>query len=109
MPADAAVVPDVNHVVELRAITDRRHAQSRAIDRSVRADLYIFAQHHPPNLRELLIVIADHREPESIRTDHTPRVQNAAPPNGSPVVNSHIRVQDAARADTDVGPDGRAG
>src|SRR5579872_378297 len=63
---DLNVVRDLHEVIDLRAGADARGAGDRAIDRGARADLDAIAEHDVAQLRDLYLLAADAREPETI-------------------------------------------
>jgi UDP-N-acetylglucosamine acyltransferase len=101
VPADAAVVRDVNHVVELDAVSDLCNSQRRAVDARVRADLDIIADSDAPDLRELLVVVARERKTEPVRADDASRVQHGAAADRDVVIDCDARMQHAILAQRD--------
>ena len=93
MFADAAVVADVDHVVELGAFPDRRHAQRRAIHARVRANLHTIAQFHASNLRKGFVSAVREHKTKAIGPDHASGMEDDA------VADRHIGI------DRDVGMD----
>src|ERR1019366_2405048 len=91
--ADAAVVADVHHVVELGSLTDGGDSQRGAVDARIGADLDIVADLHAAHLRELLPAVPLHHVAETIRADHHAGMQNGAAADVHVVVDGDVRVQ----------------
>jgi hypothetical protein len=66
---DVAVVADLDLIVELDAILDHRVIGGAAVDRGIGTDLYIVADEHAADLRNLVPASVLPREPEAIGTD----------------------------------------
>src|SRR5438105_4190056 len=70
MRADAAVVPNLDLIVELHALLDHGVVQRAAIDGGVGTDFHIVAYHHAADLRDLEPLTRLLRHAETIGTDH---------------------------------------
>src|SRR5688572_20530051 len=68
--ADLDVVADLDQVVDLRAATDDRVAEGRAIDGGVGPDLDVVLDHHPARLGNFSVLRAIEREAEAIGAEH---------------------------------------
>src|SRR5262249_29566490 len=99
--ADAAVVPDVDHVVELHAVRDFCHAQSYAVDAGVCADLDIVPDGDGANLRKLFVTFFRANESEAVRAKDAAGMQDHAVAYGDTIVNGDVSMQDAIAADRD--------
>ena len=119
--ADRDRVADLHQVVELRAAADAGLAERGAVDRGEGADLDVVLDHHDPDLRELVVAArrASRAKPkpsppitapfctttrlpsrQRSRTC-TPECSTQSSPTSTPVVEHHVRVEHAARADAD--------
>lgn len=114
--ADLAVVADMNLVIEFYAVADPSHAESRAIDATIRADLDIVAHLNRADLGKLDVpALLVEREPETVRADHATRVQDCVTANANTVVNRHVWVENTPLSNRNAppnhapGPDGNAG
>src|SRR2546423_13050612 len=76
--ATIAVVPDVNHVIELRSFANSSAAERAAIDRGIGAQLDIVFNNDRANLRKLVITDVAANIPEAIRADDDAGMQNYA-------------------------------
>jgi len=100
MPADLAVVPDMNQVVELGAISDPGVVQRPAIHARIGADLDIVSNLHPSDLRELLVVIGFHDKSESVGTDYGTRIQDDPVSQANVAINLSSRFESALDAES---------
>src|SRR5581483_3933481 len=105
VPSDAAVVGDVDHVVQFRAVADGSDAQSGAIDAGVGADFDVVADLDAADLGKFLVVTARECKPEAVGPHDAPGVQDGAIADSNLVVNRDVRVQRARRADLDIRAD----
>src|SRR5579863_3052045 len=109
MFSDAAIVRDVDHIVELRAVANYGDTERGAVDAGVGPDLDIVADRDGTNLRDLLISAVCHFEPEAIRPDDGARVNDAAGAHDYPFIDGDAGVKDAVFADFNIGTNGASG
>ena len=99
VPPDLAIVSDVNHVVELRALANTRNAQGCAVHTGVRTDLDVVFHLNGTDLRELLVVVLNHREAESICPDYTPGMEQNTRTDPDAVIQRDIRSKNGTAPD----------
>jgi hypothetical protein len=97
------VVPNLHQVVDLGPLAYDRFAKRGAVDRRACSDLDIVLDPHDSNLRNFVVLALIQGEAVTIRADHDPRVEDAAPANARPIVDDHIWINDAVI--TDIRPD----
>src|ERR1700730_14163543 len=98
MPSECAIVADVDQVVDLRAVSDLGHAQSRAVDTGISSDLDVIANLDTADLRELFVMVAAADKAEAVRAQDTACMHNSAIADGDVLVNGHVSVQKAMGA-----------
>ena len=97
---DAAVVGDVDEIVELGAAQDARRLESRTIDRRACADLDVVAHHDIADLGALDVApVGLAPETEAVGADHGIGVDDRARPEPT------ARAQEDARIESAVGTD----
>src|SRR5690606_9283389 len=104
---DADVVRDHHEIVELHAVLDHGVLDRAAVDRRVRADLDVVADHDraelrhldPPAMREIL------GETEAVAADHRPRLKEATAADADAIEHDDARDETRVRADLDVRAD----
>jgi hypothetical protein len=99
--ADAAVVRDVDEVVDLGAGADERVADAPAVDCRVGADLDVVADQAAPDVWNLLVPAVAKDVPEAVRPDAGPGVDRDTTPELHPRVERHVREQAAALTHAD--------
>ena len=127
MASDAAIVSDVNQIVDFSSFADGGYAQRGAVDTGARADFHAVSDFHAADLRKFLVSAAGHDEAESVGSDDAARVQDHVVADARAAVNMDARVKRAmlpdfdacgdraagtdrgARADADVRAEGREG
>ena len=110
MLADAAVVPDLHEIVDLRAGADARAARLRAVDARVRADLDVVFEHHVSDLRDSFRSALDERPAEAVAADDAAGVQHdAVADDAVPDMTRRVRMQPDRLADRNAVTDVRAG
>ena len=102
---DSIVVPQLNLVVELRALAHHRIFNRTAVDRRVGADFHIICDRNAPHLRNLHPLACKRCKPETVRPDHAARMQNHAAADRATVVNDGIGVQNRIVAHRRTGSD----
>ncbi|EXI73672.1 MAG: hypothetical protein AW07_02358 [Candidatus Accumulibacter sp. SK-11] len=90
---------DLNLVVELDPIGDQRVVERTAVDRGIRSDLDIIADHHPPDLRDLDPPLAFLGKTEAVGADHRPRMNDRPPADHAAVVDDDVGMEERVVAD----------
>src|SRR5262249_14359729 len=85
------VVRDLDEIVDFHAFLNPGSAKPGAVDRCVRADLYIVVDLNDPDLLDLFVPAIDKFESETVRANH-----RAA-------MNNHVRADSRSLADRDIG------
>src|SRR6185437_2725098 len=98
MAPDAAVVPHMHHVIELRAFADGGDAERRAIHAGIGADLHEIADLHAADLRKLVPAVVIHHKTKTVGADHRAGMDDCAAPDVHIVVYGYVGMQDAAFA-----------
>jgi len=87
------VVGDLDHVIQLHAVSNKRIVERPAVDRSIRTHLNIVAQHGTADLRNLHPRAATlTRVTKTIGTNHCARMNDAALAHHGLVIKRHIAV-----------------
>src|SRR5262249_40678386 len=94
--SDAAVVADLDLVVELDAVLDHRIVERAAVDGGVGADLDVVADAHHAYLGDLdpapgLVL----RAAEPVGADHRAGMHDDPLPEGAAVIHHHARIKAA--------------
>lgn len=106
---DAAVVADVDHVVELDAVAQFGDAEGGTVDGGVGPDFAVVAELDGADLRELLVGAVDFDEAEAVGSEDDAGVEDGAGADGDAIVDGDAGVEEAVGADDGVVPDGAAG
>lgn len=106
---DAAVVADVDHVVELDAVAEFGDAEGGAVDGGVGANFAVVTEFDGADLGELLIGAGDFDEAEAIGAEDDAGVEDGTGTYSYAVVDGDAGVEEAVGADGCVVPDGAAG
>ena len=115
VPADLAVVPDHDEVVDLRPGPDPGRAERAPVDRAPGADLHVVLDLDPPQLRHLRVLTVLGPVAEPVRADDDTGVDRHPAPDQAVVVHDDPRVERrvgpdlAAAADDDAGVQDGAG
>ena len=91
--ADVTVMTNVDHVVELRATSDARASERRAIDAGVSADFDVVFDHHSSDLWKLLIAEFVTNVTEAIGADTDAGVKYDAVADRHAVVQNNVRMK----------------
>src|SRR2546430_5652264 len=100
--ANVAVMTDMNQIVDLRAATDPRAAQSRAIDAGICPQLNIIFNDNRADLRKLVIANVVAHVPKSIGAYDYAGMQNDPISNRHSVFEKYVWVNHAIVADCNV-------
>src|SRR5262245_43113585 len=93
MSTDAAVVSDLNLVVQFDALFDHRVVQRAAVDGGVGSHFDVVADHHPADLRDLAPAAAVPGDAEAVSTDHHAGVEDNTVAYDAIMVYRDVRVQ----------------
>src|SRR4051812_14008850 len=99
VPADAAVVGDLNHVVDFRAFADRRCAVSSAINCATGANLDVVPDSHISNLRRENVPTANVRITKTVRSNHCATLNDHA------IADDRVLVQNGSRTNERIATD----
>ena len=92
MLADAAVVANVDPIIELGTLADGRNTQRGTVHTGIGADLNIVPQFHRTDLRNFVIPATRHFEAKAICADDGSGVENRPGTDAYAVINSDARV-----------------
>src|SRR5205085_11994394 len=100
--SDVAVMSYMDHVVELRSLTNSRTAECAPIDGRVRAQLDVVFDHDSADLRKLVMTHIAANITKAVAANDNAPVQNDPVTDRYAVFNDNIRVDKAVRPDDDV-------
>src|SRR4051812_46556948 len=78
MPADDHVVAHLDEVIDLRSLADNRPAESRAVERRIRADFNVVPQFNNAYLRHFLVPAFDKLIAKAVGTNHRSGLESHA-------------------------------
>src|SRR3569623_3651961 len=99
MRADAAVMPDLNLIIELDAVFDHRIGQRPTVDRGICADLDIITDQHPSGLRNLYPFAVFIGKTKAVRADDGAGMHDSARPYFAPGMDRRFRKYTRSGAD----------
>src|SRR5207247_5181106 len=89
--SDDHVVRNLHEIVDLHALLNPRPAKTRAIDRSVRADLNIIVDLNNPELLNFFVSAFNHFKSETIGANHCATVNDYARANAASLADGYSR------------------
>src|SRR5205085_12080604 len=107
--ADVTVVPDMDHVVELRPFANSRATERASIYRRVRPQFDVVFDKDGADLWKFVIAHVAANVTKAVGANRNSRMQDDTATDGHPVFNENIRMDNAVRADGDVVADFCAG
>jgi len=93
------IVRDLHEVVDLHAFLDPSPAEPSAINRRVRADLYVVIDLNDSDLRNFFVTTIDQFESETIRADHCTAMNNNVRSDSRSFANGYVWINQARLAD----------
>lgn len=102
---NAAIVGDVDHVVELDAVADGGEAEGGAVDAGVGAELDVVAESESADLREFFPAAGNRSKAEAIGAENDTGVEDGAGADVHAGIDCDARVQARLCADADLCPD----
>src|SRR5947208_3101147 len=96
---DDHVVRNLHEIVDLHALLNPRPAKTRAIDRSVRADLSIIVDLNNPELLNFFVSSFNHFKSETIGANHCATVNDYARANAASLADGYSRINETSGSD----------
>ena len=91
--AQAAVMCNLNKVIDLRALADHRVIKSSTVNSGIGADLHVVFNTNAADLRNLHPFTFKRRKTETVAADDAPRLQNAARADCAVMIHGDIGMK----------------
>src|SRR5688572_25020368 len=105
MLPDFHVVTNLYQVIDLGPLAYDRFPQRSAVDRRAGSDFDVVLDPHDSNLRNFVVLALIQGEAVTVRANDNARMDDAATANPRPIVDDHIRINDAFVTDARSGLD----
>ena len=97
MRTDYAIMRNLHQIINFDIVLDHGIGQRTPINRGIRADFHVIANHHAANLRNFLPAIARRGKAKAIRANHRTGMNHTTLANFTTLINRDVRINSCPR------------